>query len=927
MKEKSVYFALFVFLVLFCAANPVARDTIDKKSTDLIKEYTTKPEFLSPIVDFIPESETVPSPRDFLGYVVGAPKKLTHARNIHRYFYELAKSSDRINVFELGKSNEGRSRILAVIADKNTLANIDEYKSRMKKLADPRFIDEKEAQKIIDTAKPVYLITGGLHSTETGSPEMLMELAYRLIVSDSEKIKSIRENIITLIIPVLEVDGREKQVDWYYRHTINITDWDDKPPMSPPYWGRYTFHDNNREGIQISQPLTKQIYKVFFEYFPVVSLDLHESLPLLYISTGTGPYNPNIDPITITEFQLFAHYEVSELTKYGMPGAWTWGFFTGWYPGYLLFIPANHNTIGRFYETFGNAGANTFERKIKGKFAKKEVTSKQWYRPLPPPKKVKWSLRNNINYMETGVISGLYLASRNKELLLENFWKKGNNAIKKGKEEPPFAWLITDNEKKKDMVEYLVNQLHKHGIEVHRLNKKIKYQKKEYPGGTFVVRMDQPYGPFAKNLLEIQAFPKDAEHTSYDDVAWTLGLQYGVETVQIDEAFILNEPMAIVEFPFKAGVNFPKIKSPEYFVVPNHGSPNMISLRYAIKDFEVYAAEKSFTLKKNTLEPGTWIIPVKSNAPELRENLKKAAADLGLDVFAAGKKPGVSMHSLELPRIGVYHNWVYTQDSGWFRFAIEQYHLDYTLINDDIIRAGNLNDKFDVIIIPELHPFIDPKRILQGIDEKWSPLAYTKTEKYPSHGAIDETDDMTRGMGFDGVKHLDEFVISGGLLVTLGGGSNLAADLGLVPQVDRINPATVKVVNPGSFVKTKILQKESPITYGYKEKTHIFTGRCPLFEMSFKDRKYIVMQYGLTTAKEYPEKKEKEGDICLSGMIKNQEMLIHKPAILNIPRKSGRIVIFNFNPIYRYLNHHDFGFLFNTLMNWNDLPYKRLNNN
>ena len=919
MKEKSIYTTLFVFLMLFCTANLWDRDKIDKTSTGLIKKYTTKPEFLSPIVDYIPESETVPSPRDFLGYLVGAPKKLTYARDIHKYFYELAKNSDRIKVFETGKSNEGRSRILAVIADKNTLLNIEKYKSYMKKLSDPRSIDEKEAQKIIDTAKPVYFITGGLHSPETGSPDMLMELAYRLIVSNSEKIKSIRENIITLIIPVLEVDGREKQVDWYYRHTIKITDWDEKPPMSPPYWGKYTYHDNNREGIQICQPLTKQICRVFFEYFPVVSLDLHESVPLLYISTGTGPYNPNIDPITVTEFQLCAHYEVSELTKYGMPGVWTWGFFTGWYPGYLLFISANHNAVGRFYETFGNAGANTFERKIKGKFSKKDVTSKQWYRQVPPPKKVKWSFRNNINYMETGVITGLYLASRNKKLLLENFWKKGKNAIRKGKEEPPFAWLITCNEKKKDMVEYLVNQLDKHGIEVHTLKKKIKYIEKEYPKGTFVVRMDQPYSPFAKNLLEIQEFPKDADYKSYDNVAWTLGLLYGVETIQIDKDFILNEPMTKVEFTFKFKANFPGKKSPKYFVIPNNGSPSMISLRYAIKDFEVYATEKSYTIKKNNLQPGTWIIPVKSDLPELQKRLKEAAANLSLDVIAIREKPEVPQHSLELPKIGVYHNWVYTQDSGWFRFAIEQYNIDYTLINDDALRAGNLNNEFDVIIIPELHPFINPKRIVHGIADKWSPLPYTKTKKYPSHGAVDETDDMTRGMGFDGIKHLDEFVINGGLLITLGGGSILAVDLGLAPHIDRINPARVKVVNPGSFVKTKIVQKGSPISYGYKEKIHIFTGLCPLFEVSFKDRKYIVMQYGLTTAKEYPEKGEKEGDICLSGMVKNQEQLIHKPAILNIPRKSGRIIIFNFNPTYRYLNHHDFGLLFNAIMNWNDL--------
>ena len=924
MRVKKFLSFSFILLFLLTVSGLMAQDKIDEISTKLIKEYTTKPEFLSPLVNYIPESETVPSPRDFLGYVVGAPKKLTYARDIHRYFYALAENSPRIKVIEIGKSNEGRARILAIIADENTIANIDKYKDYMRKLADPRLINEKEAEEIIKLAKPAYLLTGGLHSPETGSPDMLMELAYRLVISNNPKIKSIRENVITLIIPVLEVDGREKMVDWYYRYTINIKDYEDSPPKSPPYWGKYTFHDNNREGIQISQPLTKQMYKVFFEYHPVIGHDLHESIALLYISTGTGPYNPNLDPITTTEFQLLANYEVSELTKYGMPGVWTWGFYTGWYPGYLLWITANHNAIGRFYETFGNAGANTFERKIRGRMANKDITSRQWYRPIPPPKKLKWSFRNNINYMESGVITGLYFTSKNKEMFLYNFWKKSCNAIEKGKKEAPFAWLITCNEKKKDMVEYLVNQLMKHGIEVYKLERKIKYAKKEYPEGTFVVRLDQPYGPLAKNILEIQKFPADAEFRPYDDVAWTLGLQYGVETVKVDSSFILKEPMTKIEFPCQVKGIFSDDPYPEYYIIPDNGSPSMISLRYALKDIDIYAAEKEFAMGNNKLQPGTWIVPVKTYIPEFKKRIKESAEKLGIDILASNEKPDVPIHSLDLPRIAVYHNWVYTQDTGWFRFTIEKYGINYTLINDDILRKGNLNNRFDVVIIPELGSFMNPKLIIHGIDDKWGPLSYTRTERFTSHGYIDSSDDITRGMGFIGLKNLEDFVFNGGLLVTLGGGSLIPVELGLVNQVNRVNPAALRVFNPGSFIKMRILQKESPIVYGYKEFTHIFTGNSPIFNVSFKDRKFIVMQYGLSMAKEYAseekvEEKVKDGNICISGIVKNQKQLIHKPAILNIPRKLGRVVIFNFNPCHRFLNHHDFRFVFNTIMNWNDL--------
>jgi len=894
-------------------------DKIDDVSTQLIKEYTTKPEYLSPLVDHIPDSDTVPSPRDFLGYVAGAPKKLTHAGDIHRYFYELNKTSPHVKVFEIGKTHEGRSRILAVIADEQTLAELDTFKSFMKKLADPRSISEKEAQDIIPKAKPFYQITGGLHSPETGSPDMLMELAYRLAVSNTEKITSIRENVITLIIPVLEVDGREKLVDWYYRYTINVTDMEDSPPMSPPYWGKYVFHDNNRDGIQVSQPLTQQVFDVFFEYYPVITHDLHESFPFLYIYSGTGPFNSNYDPISITEFQLFAQYEVAEFTKFGMPGVWTWAFPVGWYPGYPTWVSTNHNSTARFYETYGNAGANTFERKVRARFANKDVTTRQWYRLLPPPKTTSWSFRNNINYQQTGLLCGLFLTAQNRRLLLENFWTKGKNAIHKGESEPPYAFLIAKENKRKDLVTYLLNQLDKQHIEVHALNKELAIKEVKYPEGTLVVKLDQPYGPLAKNLLEIQKYPEDAEFLPYDDISWTMGLLYGVETVRIDEASILQEPMERISFPYRIRSEIPKKDRAAYLIIPNHGSPSFISLRYALKDMQVLAAETPFTVQNEDCQAGSLIIPVKSGGPNVNQKVKEAAQKFSLDLIALSEKPDIAMHELDLPRIGVYHDWVYTQDTGWFRYAIEEYGIDYTLINDDVLRTGQLNSTFDMIIIPDLGSFMNPRLLLHGIDDKWSPLPYTKTEEFPSHGAVDQTDDMTQGMGFEGLMNLDAFVKNGGLLVTLGGGSILPVDLGLAPQVTRINPATLGVVNPGSFLKTKVLQKDSPIVYGYEEVTHVYTGVSPVFDVSFKDRICIVMQYGSTEAKDFPEESEPEKDFCLSGLVKNEKPLIHKPAIISIPREKGQIVIFNWNPVHRFLNHHDFNFVFNTILHWNDL--------
>ena len=214
-------------------------------------------------------------------------------------------------------------------------------------LTDPRKTTEEQARQLIKTAKPIYWITSGMHSPETGGPEMLMELAYRLAVEETPFIQGIRNNVITFITPVIEVDGREKQVDTYYFNKKRATG-DSRLPLM--YWGKYVAHDNNRDGMGQFLQLTRAVTRTVLEWKPTVLHDLHEAQTYLYASTGTGPYNEQLDPITINEWWMLAENDVMEMTKRGVPGVWTYGFYDGWVPNYMFFIAHSHNSIGRFYE-------------------------------------------------------------------------------------------------------------------------------------------------------------------------------------------------------------------------------------------------------------------------------------------------------------------------------------------------------------------------------------------------------------------------------------------------------------------------------------------------------------------------------------------------------------------------------------------------
>ena len=441
----------------------------------------------------LPEHPSVPSPRDVLGYTVGTPGELTQVEEIYSYFQALDDASDRVQIFDLGQTFENRNMLVVAIAEPEILANIETYKQHLHDLSDPRATDRESAEQIIEQALPIFWMTAGLHSPELGPPEMVMELAYRLVVETREPFAKIRSNVITLITPVTDVDGRARQVDWYNQHIKGLTDYNDRPPRSVPFWGHYTYHDNNRDGIAISQPVTQNYTNGVYEWKPTVSLDLHESVPLLYVSGGTGPYNAGVSPITIGEWQLLANYEISRLSGLGLEGVWTWGYYTGWYPGYLLWATNNHNSMGRFYETFGNGSAETMERDLRNSsYAGDDVTSRQWYRPAPPPEKLTWSMRNNTNFMQSGVIASLEMVANNGAMFLGNYYQKGVDALSEAVAEAPYAYLIPREQTDADSANYLVGALGRHAIEIQAATESENYGDIPVEVGDLLIKLNQP---------------------------------------------------------------------------------------------------------------------------------------------------------------------------------------------------------------------------------------------------------------------------------------------------------------------------------------------------------------------------------------------------------------------------------------------------
>lgn len=358
---SAVGLAVFVLTVVALPAQQWVTDTRDPKQAQdeefakLYKEWTGDPMYGSPLVDHLPKVPGIPSPKDILGYHIGAPEKLTYYADILKYYRALAAATPRVRVETIGKSDEGRDLVVVWVSSDANIKNLQQNRDNLKRLADPRGLDDAQVRQLIATTKPHYHLMGGLHSGELGPPEMLMELVYRLAVETSPFITQIRNNVIVSVTPVADADGRDRNLDWNgqtrdMQAAAGAGGAGRGGGAGIPYWGKYVYHDNNRD-INLSQIQMRALGDWYFTAYPPIMHDLHESLTLLYTYSGGPPQNPNLDPILFADLRLWADFELSQMTKYGMPGVYTHAFMDGWSPGYLGSIAYNHNGMMKMYET------------------------------------------------------------------------------------------------------------------------------------------------------------------------------------------------------------------------------------------------------------------------------------------------------------------------------------------------------------------------------------------------------------------------------------------------------------------------------------------------------------------------------------------------------------------------------------------------
>ncbi|MBN1223729.1 MAG: hypothetical protein JXB23_10790 [Candidatus Aminicenantes bacterium] len=810
----------------------------------------------------------IPKPEDVLGFKVGSDRKIADMHQIIDYFLKLDEESNRILVQEVGKTTMGNPFIVAVITSENNHKNLEKYREYQQLLADPRRITDDEADEIIEKGKAVVMINCSIHASEIGACQMSMELAYDLATKNDLRTKDILENVILLLVPMHNPDGIQMVAEWYDKYLGTEYEGCQMPWL----YHKYVGHDNNRDWYMFTQIESRLTLDVHNAWHPQVIVDMHQMGsrgPRLFVPPYVDPYEPNVDPILRQQVAAMGTYIAAELTSEGKAGVAHSMGFDAWTPARAYHH--YHGGIRILTEAASVKVATPIT--VEPDQLSKEMKQATVKMPLPW-EGGEWTLRDIVEYDYSAALSALTNAAGLRSSWLRNFYRVHKKAVDQNK--TPFAYLVPSGQQNLSTALKMLEVLHLGCVEIHKAQADFSADGRSYPAGTYIIFTAQPYGGFAKALLEQQEYPEIRESPGgplklpYDVVAHTLPLLMGVDTVEVEK-------------PFRAETSLlHTIKMPEGSVTPADSAygylwgyttnEDIVALsRLLKKGYSVYWNSEPFTSAATTFSTGSMLVLQREG---LSTDLQEIAEDLYVHFRGLDTKPASKAYRLKLPNLGLYKGWTASMDEGWTRWVLEQFEIPYRSVLDKDVRAGDLNNTWDVIILPDMHETV----IVKGLSEKTMPPEYAG------------------GIGEVGIKNIRDFVRNGGTLIAVNSAANFCIKqlhLGVENSVARKNRKEFFI--PGSILKV-LNNTDHPIAYGYRRDAAIFFRRSPVF----------FVNEGTSVAR-YP------ANPFLSGWINGEEYLANKSAAVDVPYEKGRVILIGFPVFYRGQSHGTFRYLFNSI--------------
>ncbi|MCS7368040.1 MAG: M14 family metallopeptidase [archaeon YNP-WB-062] len=820
-------------------------------------------------------SKSIPTPESFLGFRVGEDRKLASWRQIVEYFKIVSEASNRVLLEFLGKTTEGNDMILAIVSSPENLKRLDYYRAIQEKLHNPYNLSDGEISKLIEEGKTVVLVTCSIHSTEVAASQMSMELLYKLATEDSDEIKEILNNVILLLIPSLNPDGHVMVVDWYNR-TLGTRYEGSSPPW---LYHKYAGHDNNRDWFMLNLVETRLVVeKVHNRWHPQIVYDLHQMGPFgprLWLPPYLDPIDPNVDPILQQEIVFMGSSMANELIGRGFKGVACYAIYDAWTPARAY--QHYHGGIRILSEAASVKIATPID--IKPQDLRPVIgldPSKQRWNNPNPWRGGRWRLRDIVDYELVAVLACLRNAAKYRRMWLANTVEIFKHAIKP--EDGPFAFIIPRRQKDLYNLYWLLSILHKGLVKISVAEESFTADGIEFPKGTFIIYFAQPYGRYAKTLLEVQQYPDLRETPEsppkrpYDLTAWTLPLMMNVKVYTANKEFkVKSSELNEVEFPDGFVVGDADSK---YLVAPPESNASYkLVFKLLGEGIRVYRAFEDFSFNGVKMPPGAFII---ENSAALRSRLDEFLKGLPVELYAYNELPNIKLVELKVPRVGLYRNWIPNSEEGWARFLFEMFSIPYTTIGNDDIRRGHLNSKYDVIIIPGQNM----NSIINGRSADEVPPEYAG------------------GIGDAGVDHLNEFVANGGKLIAIDESCELPIKRMWIPVVnvlEGLKPNDFYI--PGSILRV-VVNNRHPVGFGMDVDSAVLFINSPAFKCP---EEYVVARYPPTNP-------------LLSGWILGEKYLYNAAAIVEVPKGYGRITLLGV-PVYsRCQTPATFKFLFNAIL-------------
>ncbi|PIB39336.1 peptidase M14 [Maribacter sp. 4G9] len=839
-------------------------------------------------------AQNVPSPKDVYGFRVGDDYKLADYAQIEDYLGKLAAASNRVQMKEIGTTVLGRKMYILFISSEENLSQLDKWKDISEKLARVK-VSEQEAMQLSEAGKAVVWVDGGMHSTELAHGQMTSELAYTLATSETTEMKKIRENVITILMPVMNPDGLDIVVDWY-RKNMGTPYETSRPPILYHY---YMGHDNNRDWFMNTMPETYNVTKILYnEWYPQIVYNHHQSSPSwtkISIPPYADPVNPKIHPAVTAGVSEVGSAMSKRFSLENMPGAIADNFYTMFWNGGGRTVPYYHNMIGILTETGHTIPTPRFydPEKLPKTVAGTTPTDGTDIMYPDPWKGGESHFRDAVDYMLTATWATLDLAADRKSNYLYNIYKMGASAIEKSKTEGPFAYVIGTDQWDHFEAVNLVNILLKGGIEIERATKSFTIGDTKYEKGSYIIYGGQAFRPYLLDLMEKQNYPTRFQYpggppdTPYDLAGWTLPMQMGVTVDKIKDSFEASTEKVADRATYKEGdVDG---KGSFGFAFSANSNASVVATNKILKaGGTAYKTKEELKLGKATLPAGSYIVSGGT------VSVDEMAAKYGLEVIGISEKPEIGLTKIHLPKVGLYKSWVANMDEGWTRFVMDEYAFEMDTLHDRDIQTADLS-KYDALIIPSQRP----SAILHG------------------HSNLEMPQKFTGGIGLEGTVALSKYVKNGGTLLAFDEASNYVIEQFGLPLKDATAGADSKdFFIPGSLIKTGIDTKH-PLAFGMKDTVSVSFNKSRAFTIDKQSKKGEGGEEKIADAPApnveviatYASK-----NLLMSGWAMGEEKYIaKKPAMVKVGYGDGNVILFAFRPQFRAQPRGTYKLIFNAL--------------